>query len=113
MLTTQDVLEQIFLLLRGDTATLRACALVCSSWTLPSHEQLFHRIELIQRKHHRAPVSERWRRLLLCLIDSPHLGPRIHSLAVQGSMTAELATQGNLGPLFPRVSSYLECWNRH
>jgi hypothetical protein len=104
MLTTQDVLEQIFLLLRGDTATLRACALVCSSWTLPSQEQLFHHIELIQRENHHARASKRWRLLRLCLINSPHLRPRIRSLAVQGFMTKEPPTQSKLSRLFPRVS---------
>jgi hypothetical protein len=99
-------MEHVFALLQGDTATLHACALVCSSLTLISQEQLLRRISLIEVRRGRTPVSYRWDRLLSCLTSFPHLRPRIRSLAVEGPRNADLATHAvDLGVLFPRVST--------
>jgi hypothetical protein len=103
--TPHDVVEQILDLLRADTATLRACALVCSSWTLRSQQHIFHRVRLVPLGGV-TPVAEQWERLLSCLTKSPHLRPHIRTLAVKGLPDVEnLSAPADLSRLFPRVST--------
>jgi hypothetical protein len=103
--TPQDVVEHILDHLRTDTATLRACALVCSSWTLRSQQHLFRRVRLTPVGGN-TPVADQWERLLSCLTKSPHLRPHIRTLAIKGLTDKEnLFVPANLSRLFPRVST--------
>jgi hypothetical protein len=95
-LTTKDVVEQIFgFISPSEIESLCACALVCSSWRLPSQRRLFNGVQLWH------DPARKWERLLFCLEMSPHLRSYIRDLMV----LAPVDLPANLGQLFHRVST--------
>jgi hypothetical protein len=67
-----DTVHQILDDLDGDRLSLRACALVHSSWALASQARLFHTVAIDQR--------EKWRALVHLLKTSPHIRPLLRRL---------------------------------
>jgi hypothetical protein len=67
-----DVVHQILDDLDGDQLSLRACALVHSSWALASQARLFHTVAIDQRK--------KWRALVRLLKTSSHIQPMLRRL---------------------------------
>jgi hypothetical protein len=95
-LTTEDVVERILDFISPyETASFCACALVCSSWRLPSQRRLFNGVQLWHDS------ARKWERLLFCLEMSPHLRSYIRDLMVLDWVDFP----ANLGQLFHRVST--------
>jgi hypothetical protein len=93
-LLPHDLVEETIGHMHDDAVALRACALVCRSWRLPSQKYLFHTVRLTN--------IIRAESLISLLLERPHIRPLIRDL--HWNCPSPFGPRSIMG-LFPRVQA--------